>query len=244
MIILVGMNLAKAEDYSPQRFNQNNDEKQKSELVLQYPELEKFLFVPPKAPIYIGLGVSPLGLVGSKYLFSVNFFQAHYISGLWDIELLSANVGKIFSSNKFGDGTHFFARMSPKINVMEFLGTGRLSIGPLVGLELVEFNQVQVKINKDVTPPGQATEETLTTTNFVNLTTFGFVYGVSLSQTFDLPKGRKLKISEMYYVQNYDLDKTRYDWQYEYANSEVEEPENFQELKSDKVIMIEFSYLF
>lgn len=229
----------------PLNLKANKDEKLKSSTILEYPGLEKFLFEPPKSNFYFGIGAAPVGLVGSKFSFTMNLFQFHYLTDKLDLELISASVGKVFSNSDLADSTTFAIRSVPKINLMKIMDTGTLSIGPLVGIELVKFDDVKTRIRKAV--PG--TTQFLTTENSINLTTVGLTYGVVLSQTFKLKSGNRFKINEFFYKQTYDISKTRFDWEYLFDDSRLDDNDPargdlISQMEANSVFGIEFSYIF
>jgi hypothetical protein len=207
--------------------------------IIQYPSLKKFLFKPPESNFRFGVGMAPLGLMGSKFLFSLSLFQLHYMTDRWDFEVISASIGKAFSNNEFANTTSFSLKSSPRVKLFSFFETGVFSIGPLLGMEVVRFDDVEVTIKKNI-----GGNNFITTTNPVNLSTFGFIYGVSLSQTFKLKSGNQFKVNEVFYSQNYDISKTRFDWEYNFQDQTVTDPENIQELEKSSVFMIEFSYIY
>jgi len=218
------------------RFDENPDEKRDPQLIQDFPELKKFLFRPPKAPIYIGIGVSPLGIMGSKLFFGLNLFQAHYITSFWDIEIFSASLGQASSSKKFANSQHFYARTSPKIIVMNIFQTGTISVGPVGGLEFVNFSNIPVK---KVDP-----DTNITTPDFEDMTTSGFFYGIMVSETFTMAKDRRFKMSQLIFKQRYDVKNTENGWRFDYQDDSINLAENQKEIAADTVFLLEFSYLF
>jgi hypothetical protein len=212
--------------------------------IQKYPELKKFLFSEPKSNIYFGFGASPLSLMGSKVFTNASLFQLHYLSDHWDIEIFSASIGQVFSNNEFASSKHFTIRSIPKFVLLNIFETGKISIGPLIGYEFVEFSDIAVRkqeIEARIAPAdGPQTTQTAET-----LTHAGFIYGGALSQTFNLKKGRKFKISQIYYIQSYDVLKTDLDnWKLVPTVATVDDPDNVQEIEASQVFLLEFSYLF
>lgn len=239
LILLSGVSLFAAEyaqeDTVQARFSEHKEEVKDSPLILQFPELKKFLYIPPKASVYIGLGIAPISLMNSKLFFSFNLFQAHYLTENWDWEILSASLGMTRSDKDFANSRHFTLRTSPKYVFMNLFDTGKVSIGPVVGIEYVEFPEIEVRKcrNNRCTP------------DYENLTTSGAIYGVSLSQTFLMKKDRRFKITEMYYKQNYDVTSSESGWDYDPLNSTIfSNSSNKDEIVADSVFLIEFSFLF
>ncbi len=236
------MNFVYAGEYASEeipnhlRFEENADEKKDAQLIQDFPELKKFLYQPPKAPIYIGVGVSPLGIMGSKLFTGINLFQAHYISSFWDVEIFSATVGQARSNKNFANSNHFFARTSPKIIVMNIFQTGTVSVGPVAGLEFVSFPKIPVKKRQPDT--NQITPD------FEDLTSSGYFYGFMVSETFILAKDRRFKMNQTIFKQSYDVKKTERGWIFDYQDSSIALTDNQKEIQADTVFMLEFAYLF
>jgi hypothetical protein len=226
------------EEESYQRFDVNKDDVKEDPLMKEYPELKKFRFEEPKAGIYLGVGASPIAMIGSKIMFSVNLFQVHYMSKLWDIEILSASIGQVITSNEFADSKHFTLKFSPKFILMNIFETGTLSIGPVIGYEAVKFPSIKAR----KTRPGSNGEPL--STKYDVLTGSGMIFGGVMSETFSLRKGRKFKVSQYFYTQNYDVRATNKGLKYEYENPSVSTPENLAEIEADSVFLLDFAYLF
>lgn len=224
------------EEIENERFSENQFEQKESPIILEYPELKKFLYIPPKAPIYIGLGVAPISLMGSKLYFSFSLFQVHYMNDDWDIELFTASVGQARSDKTFANSKHFTVRTSPKYIFMNIFDTGKVSIGPLIGMEYAQFSSIQSYKCKS-----------LCTTVPEDLTTGGMIYGLSLSETFTLSKDRKFKISQIFYKQTYNIRENEYNWRNDPIPSQAsvfDGAANEDEISKKNVFMIEFSFLF
>ena len=227
------------EEVENERFSENRDEIKESPLILEYPELKKFLYVPPKAPIYVGLGVAPISLMGSKLFFNFSLFQVHYITDTWDIEIFSASIGQAKSDKTFANSRHFTARTSPKYSFMNIFETGKVSAGPVLGMEYVQFGGIPTKKYR-----GE-----FTTDKYEDLTTKGYIYGFALSETFTLHKDRKFKITQMFYKQSYSVREAEYGWKYR-PEADKDGPvildgaENEDEIAPKTVFLIEFAYLY
>jgi|GEM_PF-1749868 len=231
-----------------QRFDQNaGDVREDPKIIKNFPALKKFLFKAPESNFHLGFGISPIGLAGEKFLPSISLFQFHYISKSWDFEVFSASLGRYFSSNEFATGAYtFLARSSPKFKVMrKMFGVMDLSIGPMVGLELIRFNNIDVALRE--VSSGQQTD---IKTPF-KLSEYSFIFGVNLSQTFDLASGKKFKITESFYKQGYDVKNTGDGFEYVAIDPEtltatqtLSDPAVLQEIEKATVMMIEFSYLY
>jgi hypothetical protein len=223
------------EEVENERFSENRFEQKESPVILEYPELKKFLYVPPKAPVYIGLGVAPISLMGSKLFFNLSLFQVHYMNDNWDIELFSASIGQSRSDKSYANSRHFTGRFSPKYIFMNIFDTGKVSIGPLIGMEYAQFSEIPVRKAR-----GAAR-----TPKYEDLTTGGYIYGFTLSQTFTLSKDRKFKISQMFYKQTFNIRENEYGWTNEPRDGNVfDGGANEEEISKKNVFLIEFAFLF
>lgn len=240
--MLLFSNLLIAAEYSDEgdvnpRFDEHKDELKDSALITEYPELKKYLYIPPKSPIYIGLGFAPISLMGSKLYFSMNLFQVHYLTENWDLELFSASIGLAKSNKSWANSQNFTARTSPKWVFLHIFDTGLVSVGPLIGMEYAEFKEIQVKKSRN----------NKTTKDYENLTVGGYILGAELSQTFSLPKDRKFKVSEIFYRQHYNVESSEHGWNYlprEDQREIFDVEDNKKNIAATNVFLLEFSYLF
>jgi hypothetical protein len=223
------------EEVENERFSENRFEQKESPVTLEYPELKKFLYIPPKAPVYVGLGAAPISLMGSKLFFNFSLFQVHYITDRWDIEIFSASIGQTKSDKAFANSRHFTGRFSPKYVFMDLFDTGKVSVGPLLGMEYVHFGSI----------PTKKARNGLTTPKYEDLTTSGYIYGLALSQTFTLAKDRKFKVSQMFYKQTYNIKESEYGWQFQPQDSNIlDGAANQDEIAKKTVFLIDFAFLF
>jgi len=223
------------EEVENERFSENQFEQKESPVILEYPELKKFLYIPPKASVYIGLGVAPISLMGSKLFFNLSLFQVHYMNDNWDIELFSASIGQSRSDKSYANSRHFTGRFSPKYIFMNIFDTGKVSIGPMIGMEYAQFSSIPVRKARgaDRTP------------KYEDLTTGGYIYGLTLSQTFTLSKDRKFKISQMFYKQTFNIRESEHGWTNEPQDGNVfDGGPNEEEISKKNVFLIEFAFLF
>jgi hypothetical protein len=195
-----------------------------------YPDLEKFTYSEKSSKTYFGFGLSPVAIVGSRIGFSLNLFEVHYIKERWDIEAFSASFGNAFGSQN-GTEQFFLFRTAPKYRLFK-----NISIGPLLGLEFVSFNDVQAQLNKYVT----STNDLFAPPE--KFTSMGAIYGAAICETFNFGKSDLIKINELFYKETYSYLGTNNGWTY-YFNS--------QSLNSDpsplapsSVFMIEVSFLY
>jgi hypothetical protein len=244
LVVLFFSSAALSAEYSSDetsaRFSEVKDELKDSPFITDYPELKKFLYVPPKAPVYVGLGLAPVGLMGSKLLFSMSLFQVHLITDNWDWEIFSASIGQVKSDKAFANSKHFTAWTSPKYNLLHIFDNGMLSVGPLVGLEYVSFSEIQVRKIR-YRGNGQA----ITTVDTEDMTTGGYIYGISLSETFTLEKDRKFKLSQIFYKQTYSVTEPGRGWTFDYNDPTIiNNQDNKDEISPSTVFLLEFAFLF
>ncbi|OFZ39868.1 MAG: hypothetical protein A2504_17570 [Bdellovibrionales bacterium RIFOXYD12_FULL_39_22] len=209
----------------------SNNARAQSAFLTQYPHLKKFLYLEPSPHLFLGLGLSPLGLVQSKVYFSANLFQLHFIENNWDFEIFSASIGKTSAQSSSAQSDHFTIRSSPKYKIY-----GVVSAGPVIGLEFVRFPNLQSRLYKGGW-----------TTPLETFSTSGSFYGLAISENIDIGDHYILKISQLLYKQGYSIKKTHNNWQYLLFDSnsyELEDEEIVAAISPDTVFMLEFSILF
>jgi hypothetical protein len=181
-----------------------------------YPDLEKFTYAEKSSKTYFGFGVSPVAIIGSRIGFSLDLFEVHYIKDRWDIEAFSASFGTAFGAAN-GAEQFFLFRAAPKYRVLK-----NVSIGPLVGLEFVSFENVQA-------PPEKFTSK-------------GVIYGASICETFNFGKSDLIKINELIYKETYGYLGTNNGWQYHFNDDALNADPS--PLQPSSVFMIEISFLY
>lgn len=197
-------------------------------LLKTYPNLQKFLFAERKSNLYFGFGLSPMTIQSNRIGFSANLFQIHYISDPWDMEIFSASFGETLAQQSYAQTRYFVFRTAPKYRVFK-----NISIGPMGGLEFVNFNSLNSRLNLNnyFTP-----EEPFST--------FGFIYGGNLSETFSLGQNHLLKINEIFYWQNYPYQQTSDGWKYYFSDpANPNSDPDINLIKPGTVFVLEISFL-
>ncbi len=226
------------------QFNQNKDEQKDAKVIKEYPELKKFLFTPPENSFFIGLGLSPLGLMGSKYFMALSPLQIHWKTGILDWEILSVSLGRTFTSTEFAKSWNFSFRTAPKLKLFTLFDNVDLSIGGLFGIEGVQYPDVEVFFRSPNALPGGGAYQTKRP---VKLSSTGTIFGGILSQSVRLKNGNIFQINEVFYKQSFDLKKNDKKWDRVPTTADLaafNDPVIFAELEADTVMMIEFSYLY
>ncbi len=197
----------------------------------QYPHLKTFLYEEPRPSLFMGFGVSPVSFVKSKIYLTANLFQLHYIKDNWDIEIISASIGKTIAQDSMAEANHFTIRTIPKFKVY-----GVLSIGPIFGLEFVRFPGIKSRIYKDSWA-----------TKIETFSTMGSIFGIALCETFKFKEKYLFKINQLVYKQTYSTTTTEDGWKYllfDEDDYELENEEVLVTINSAVVYMLEFSILF
>lgn len=190
-----------------------------------YPHLKDYTFEEPKSGIFFGLGVSPLGTLKDKLIFSADFFQVHYFSTNWDIEIMNVSYGMAKAQASAKNTDSFTFRAAPKFRIGNVF-----SVGPVVGYEFVNFPNLQASLFKDA----------LKSTD-VLFSEQGFIYGIMLSETFHYGE-YLIQINEVGYQENYSEVQTPEGWHYVYNDPDVQA--NPSLIGPGFVTMIEVSFLF
>ena len=195
-----------------------------------YPDLKKLTFQEPRSSFYVGFGMSPITVLQSRSLLTLEAFELHWVSPLFDIEILNASLGFSFISNTdFTASRHFVVRTSPKIRIFDFL-----SFGPLFGYEYVNFPNVGTHL----TQGGYFTRST------EPFSSAGPVYGFQITETLHYGEKYLLKIGQSVYRQTYSAKETTNGWAYSYEKPEIENDPDRKLVKATYVVMLEVSLLF
>ena len=191
-----------------------------------FPNLRKYVYKPPSSGFYLGLGVSPVGILRDRFVFSADFFSVHYIDHNWDWELLNASYGVTRAQPSELGSTSFIFRSTIKFRV-----TRVISGGPLIGYEYISFPQVGSRIYRSpyATPDEPFSSE-------------GPIYGGMVSETYRLKKNYLLQISEIAFQETYSVTKTAQNWNYLYDDPILNA--NPQLIGASTVTMIEVSFLY
>jgi len=225
-------------------FDQNNDEKKDAKVILEYPELKKFLFGVPENTFWIGVGASPLGLMGSKYLITLSPLQLHWKSKWLDWEVLNFEVGKTFTSAEFASSWSFMIRTAPKVKLFNLSENLSVSIGVLFGLEVIQYPEIKVTLES---PPVGTPPEPVATNRPLKLSSYSTVMGGVLSQSIKMDNGKIFQISQVFYNQKYNAEENADGWKFRVdpdccANA-LKTP-LLENIIANTVMKIEFSYLY
>ncbi len=197
-----------------------------SQFLGAYPSLKDYLFREPKSGFYLGLGVSPVAVLGERMMFTANFFELHWIKDNWDIEWLKASYGFTRAQTSRLQSSHFTLRAAPKYRLF-----GQVSLGPLLGYESVTFPGVKAVIyNNGLNTDRQP---------FSNR---GWIYGAVCSQNIVTEKGYVFKLNESVYRETYSTDRTPNNWKYVFMDSDLQADR--KKIEAALVYMIEVSFLF
>jgi hypothetical protein len=196
------------------------------EFLEEYPNLEKFLFAERKSNLYFGFGLSPMTIQNSRIGFSANLLQVHYIRNAWDLELFSASFGITLAQQDYAQTRFYVLRTNPKYRIFR-----SVSIGPVGGIEFVTFPN----LNSQLLHNGYVTLQE-------NYSSYGFIYGAMLAQTFNIGQNHLLKINELFYFQNYPYKQSPQGWDYVFQTKDGQEPD-VNLIKTSSVFALEISFL-
>lgn len=191
-----------------------------------YPQLKNYIYEEPPSGFYLGLGISPIGILRDQMMFSANFFELHWIKDRYDIEILNAAYAMTRAQTAEFQSTHFTFRAAPKYRIYNML-----SVGPLIGYELVSFPGVGAKIFRS--PYIQPQSEPFSSR--------GWIYGTEFSETFHYGTNL-IKVSELAYQQTYSATSTAQGWTYRYDDAALQN--DTSKIAAGTVFMVEFSFLF
>jgi hypothetical protein len=195
-------------------------------IVDTFPSLQKHVYSEKASNTYIGFGISPITIVNSKIGFSANIFQLHWIKNRYDFEIFSASYGLTMGQSSTSSNQFFVLRTAPKIRLF-----GSISIGPVLGLEFVNFSNLQAELNKN--------------NQFTPMQPFsalGAIYGVNVSENFALDRSYTLKINQIVYNETYSYSGTNNGWNYYFNSSAINTDPS--PIKPSTVIVLEISLLY
>lgn len=172
-----------------------------------FPALKNYVYEEPASGFYLGLGLSPIGLLRNQFMFTGNFFELHWIKDNYDIEILNAAYSSTRGQSSEFQSTHFTFRAAPKYKFF-----GPISAGPLVGYELVSFPGVGARIYR--APYIEPNSEPFSSR--------GWIYGGEISETFTYGKGYILKFNELFYQETYSVTSTIDGWDYRFDDQTVQ----------------------
>jgi hypothetical protein len=192
-----------------------------------FPQLKDYVYQEPSSGFYLGFGASPIGLLKDRFMISANVFELHWIRDRWDIDILKFSFGFTRAQSSSVQSTQFTFRAAPKYRLF-----GNVSIGPLIGYELVSFPNITSKLQKDVnfTPFSEP------------FSSRGFVYGGEVSQTWKIGQSYLLQVSEVVYKQTYSTKQTAEGWNHIYDDAALRKDTN--QIDANFVMMVEASFLY
>ncbi len=225
-------------------FDQNNDEKKDTKIILEYPELKKFLFGVPENTFWIGVGASPLGLMGSKYLLTLSPLQLHWKIKWLDWEVLNFEIGKTFTSAEFASSWSFMVRTTPKIKLFNLSENLSVSAGVLLGLEVIQYPDIKVTLES---PPVGTPPKPVSTNRPLKLSSYGTVIGGVLSQTIKMKNGKLFQINQVFYNQKFNPEENADGWRFRVdpdCCADALKAPLLDNILPNTVMKIEFSYLY
>lgn len=202
----------------------------------KHPALNKYLFEESPSRFTVGFGVTPVSLMKDKFYFGLNVFQVHWMSESVDWQILSAGVGFGFAQTGEARSRHASLRTAPMLRLMDFL-----SVGPVLGYEVLVFPNLQAKLRQDIAVlPLQSEPEPFST--------HGIVLGVMASQRLPLEDGRTVRFSQILARQSYFTNRARREgWVYNFAPGNATSPD-FREapdsIRPSLTLTLEVSLLF
>ncbi len=191
----------------------------------QYPALKDYLFEEPASGFQIGFGVSPFALVRNQIGVSASLFQLHWLSQSFDWEVVNASVGIATGGEDWSKSRQLVFRSSPKYRVSQ-----SISVGPLLGYELVSFPNLESRIASD----GLATP-------VQPFSSRGFIYGAEVSETFRLSQALELKLAQVFYRETYSTTDAGDGWKYRFPQGQSP-TSNF--IQPGNVFTLDFSLIY
>ena len=212
------------EDSSLPRFDRLDNT---NSIVEEFPGLNKFLFKEADNGVRIGFGISPIGLKAESVLFSINFFQIHYLTPWLDWEIFSSSFGLLTGDSPKTKSFNFVFRTAPKFRVFK-----NVSFGVVAGIEFVRYPEIDAIIYKDP----------LASRDYEPFSNSGLIYGLTASQNFEIMTEYLLKLNQVVYFQTYSVEETREGWEYLFRDGEIRRDTG--PIEPDTVFMLEVSLLF
>jgi hypothetical protein len=191
-----------------------------------FPKLSEYIYKEPKSGFYLGFGVSPLALVKDRTAFGANFFQVHYISDHFDLELFNVAYSVTRAESSVYQSNNFTMRSTAKIRIGSLV-----SFGPMIGYEYVSFPNLGATLLKNqFTSPDEP------------FSSQGLIYGAMLTETFHYKEDYLIQINQVVFQETYSNTTTAEGWAYNYDNANVQG--NTGLIGPGVVTMIELSFLF
>ena len=191
-----------------------------------FPHLKNYVYIEPRSGFFLGLGVSPIGILKDRTVFTANFFQIHYFSERWDFEIFNAAYGITRAESSTYQSNNFTLRSTLKMKIGKYF-----SLGPLIGYEFISFPNLGATLLK---LPYQSPNEPFSSR--------GLIYGGMLSQTFQFKEEYLIQINELAYQETYSNTKTPEGWNFQFNDPNVQGNPGL--IGASFVSMIEVSFLF
>ena len=192
-----------------------------------FPKLKDYRYEEPPTGFYMGFGVSPIGVVKDRTMFSANFLQVHWMNRWLDYEILNATFASTRASSAEYQSTSFTFRTSLKYKISNWF-----SAGALVGYEFVSFPNLKAVLTNN---PYKTYEEPFSSR--------GPIYGAIATETFkwkDTPY--VIQLNEVGYQESYSTSSTADGWDYNFGASPVQADRTL--IQASLVFAIEAAFLF
>lgn len=198
----------------------------------EFPHLKQHLFSEPDTHLRLGVGVSPVQIMKNQEGLSANLLEIHWTKDWLDWELFTVSYGRTLSSEPTSQINAFTFRTIPKYRVSKVL-----SIGPLVGFQLISFPNVTAKLKKTMLD-----HSTPSSPEFEPLSVRGVIFGAAASETFDFGTHYVLKVSQIVYKQDYDPTGTKNGWTYYFSDDALNSSTDL--ISPGMVFLFEVSVLY
>lgn len=203
----------------------------RADFLEDFPHLKKLAYSEPPSPVRLGFGVTPVGIMKDKNYLGFSLLQAHWLSRWIDWELAGFSFGVSNARNRYADSRSFFARTAPKFRPLE-----NLSIGAVVGYELITFPNAKSKVHKELpSKAGVSTPEE-------PFSSKGLVYGGIMSLLVNTSIGT-IRVSPLYLVRTYPHKKLENGWRYIFTNAELSSDAAVEELAPESLVAIELGFM-
>ena len=191
-----------------------------------FPQLKPYVYEEPPSGFYLGVGLSPVGMLKDRFMLTLDMFQLHWMNEKWDVEILNASYSVTRAQSAAVQSTQFTARASAKYRFFK-----NFSVGPLIGYEFVSFPNITAQLRKgNLFSPSEP------------FSSRGIIYGGMLTETFTMGKGYLLQINELAYKQTYSTTQTAEGWNYYYNDASIRNDPT--QIEAGFVMMIEASFLY
>lgn len=170
------------------------------QILEQYPSLRKLVYEESPSRYSLGFGITPVGILKEKVYIGLNLFQLYWTQDWLDWQVVNASIGFGITQTQESKSRHATLRTAPMYRLFEFL-----SIGPMLGYELVQFQNLQSKYVQTKAIDPESTDPQ-------PFSTHGMIFGVMASQRFQLESGNSIRVTQTIAKQNYAVDSNREGW--------------------------------